>query len=188
MDTQLGGGFKHCVKKEPSSGNDPIWRAYFSIGWKVPPTFSHPGNHQISADQLPWFDPTDVARMWGTQLRPVMSIQCRHPPYQWDGGAWVRFCGGLWLDSCMLNIYIYHLIHIYIYIHIRIWLWCHRIRCYDIISLVYCICYMMQCFAWWHSWCFASVSISLKMWKLRVCFYSLLYIAFPQTFSDSQKG
>ena len=35
----LGGGFKRFFIFNPSWGNDPIWRAYFSIGLKPPTSF-----------------------------------------------------------------------------------------------------------------------------------------------------
>ena len=167
----------HRVLKIPSSGKWSNLTHIFQLGGRSHQLFSHPGFSQISADQLPWFDPTDVARMWGTQLRLVMSIQCRHPPLSVGlvvlgcdfvaGCDWIHVC---WIYVCIYICYGYDVIMYYAMI------------------LHYCMCYMMQWFAWWHSWCFASVSISLKMWKLRVCVCSLLYIAFPQTFSDSQKG
>ena len=130
--------------------------------------------NQISAHQL---DPTDAARMWGTQLRLVMSILCRHVPSVgwWSLGANVAGCD--WIHVCWICVYYI------LYMYMNVWLWCHRIICYDIISFHYCMSYMMQCFAWWHSWCFASVSISLKMWKLEFlsipCFTSRFCKQFP---------
>ena len=61
MDTQLGGGFKHCVFKNPQFGEMIQFDEHiFQLGGRSHQPFSHPGFSQISADQLPWL----TRQMW----------------------------------------------------------------------------------------------------------------------------
>ena len=75
-DRNLGGDFKYFFMFNPTWGNDPIWRAYFSSdssGWF---------NHQL---EIHWF-PTKITHFWGSQL------DVKHP-LPW-GGFTVRSWDG----------------------------------------------------------------------------------------------